>query len=226
MHDEMTEEQLQAAFEEQMRNIRVEDVVLQTVATLVNLAGRRLGLAGEGEKDVAQAQVAIDAARALMPFVPEEQLPPIKQAMSPAADGVRAGGHSPGPPVPRGEGRADLQGTSQEEPPPSRDLDAARLVSEAVGIFGGSGFYEFLDGRRGGRGRHALRPAVRAHPDRRDRGAPGGVHAAARRRPRAAPHRINYRANIWAMKQVGANADHRAVARAERSSPSSSRARS
>jgi hypothetical protein len=79
---EMTEEELQAAFEEQMRNIRVEDVVLQTVATLVNLAGRRLGLAGEGEKDVAQAQVAIDAARALVPFCPEEQLPPIKQAMS------------------------------------------------------------------------------------------------------------------------------------------------
>jgi hypothetical protein len=82
MHDEMNEEELQAAFEEQMRNIRVEDVVLQTVATLVNLAGRRLGLAGEGEKDVAQAQVAIDAARALLGFVPEEQLPPIKQAMS------------------------------------------------------------------------------------------------------------------------------------------------
>ena len=34
-----------------MRNIRVEDVILQTVATLVNLAGRRLGLAGEeGER--------------------------------------------------------------------------------------------------------------------------------------------------------------------------------
>jgi len=79
---EPTEEELQAAFEEQMRNIHVEDVVLQTVATLVNLAGRRLGLAGEGEKDVEQARVAIDSARALLPFCPEEQLPPIKQAMS------------------------------------------------------------------------------------------------------------------------------------------------
>ena len=85
MHEEMrqpTEEELQAAFEEQMRNIRVEDVVLQTIATLVNLAGRRLGLAGEGEKDVEQAQLAIDSARALLPFCPEEQLAPIKQAMS------------------------------------------------------------------------------------------------------------------------------------------------
>ena len=85
MHDESrqpTEEELQAAFEEQMRNIRVEDVVLQTVATLVNLAGRRLGLAGEGEKDLEQAQLAIDAARALLPMCPEDQLEPIKQAMS------------------------------------------------------------------------------------------------------------------------------------------------
>ena len=79
---EPTEEELQAAFEEQMRNIRVEDVVLQTVATLVNLAGRRLGLAGEDEKDVEQARVAIDSARALLPFCPEEQLPPIKQALA------------------------------------------------------------------------------------------------------------------------------------------------
>lgn len=82
MNEEMSEEELQAAFEEQMRNIRVEDVVLQTVATLVNLAGRKLGMAGDGEKDVAQAQLAIDSARALIPFCPEEQLPPIKQAMS------------------------------------------------------------------------------------------------------------------------------------------------
>ena len=65
-----------------MRNIRVEDVVLQTVATLVNLAGRRLGLAGEGEKDLEQAQLAIDAARALLPMCPEDQLEPIKQAMA------------------------------------------------------------------------------------------------------------------------------------------------
>ena len=41
---EPTEEEMRAALEEQMRNIRVEDVVLQTTATLINLAGRRVGL--------------------------------------------------------------------------------------------------------------------------------------------------------------------------------------
>ena len=79
---EPSEEELRAALEEQMRNIRVEDVVLQTVATLVNLAGRRLGLAGDGQKDLEQAKLAIDSARALLPFTPEDQLEPIKQAMA------------------------------------------------------------------------------------------------------------------------------------------------
>lgn len=86
MHDEMrepTEEELHAAMEEQMRRIRVEDVVLQSVATLVNLAGRRLGLPGtEDERDFDQAKLAIDAARALLPMCPPDQQEPIRQALS------------------------------------------------------------------------------------------------------------------------------------------------
>jgi hypothetical protein len=78
-----SEEELRAAFEEQLRNIRVEDVVLQTVATLINLAGRRLGLAGDpAERDLEQAKLAIEAARALVPLCPAEQAEPVKQAMA------------------------------------------------------------------------------------------------------------------------------------------------
>jgi hypothetical protein len=40
---EPTEEQLREAFEEQLRQVSVEDVILQTVATLVNLAARWRG---------------------------------------------------------------------------------------------------------------------------------------------------------------------------------------
>ena len=87
MHDETrepTEEELRAAFEEQMRNIRVEDVILQTVATLVNLGAQRLGLTGEAgvERDLAQVQMAIEGARALAPLCPEDQQPAIRQALS------------------------------------------------------------------------------------------------------------------------------------------------
>lgn len=87
MHDEMqnpTEEELRAAFEEQLRQVRVEDVILQTVATLVNLGARRLGLGGEDgeERDLDQAKLAIEGARALAPLCPEEQQEPIRQALS------------------------------------------------------------------------------------------------------------------------------------------------
>lgn len=78
-----SEEEMRAALEEQMRQIRVEDVILQTIATLINLAGRRLGLAGDPEeKDVAQAKLAIDGARALAPMCPPEQEAPVKEALS------------------------------------------------------------------------------------------------------------------------------------------------
>lgn len=85
---EPTEEELRAALEEQMRNIRVDDVILQTTATLINLAGRRLGLAAEpgedpsGDVDLAEAKKAIDGARAFAPMCPEEQSEPIRQALS------------------------------------------------------------------------------------------------------------------------------------------------
>ena len=85
---EPSEEELRAALDEQMRNIRVEDVVLQTTATLINLAGRRLGLSGEpgqdpsAEVDLQQAKLAIDGARALSPLCPPEQGEPIRQALS------------------------------------------------------------------------------------------------------------------------------------------------
>ena len=75
-----SEEELRAALEEQMRQITVQDVLLQTVVTLVNLAGRRLTV--EGEKDVEQAKLGIEAARALLPLCPQDQVGPIKDALS------------------------------------------------------------------------------------------------------------------------------------------------
>jgi hypothetical protein len=70
-----TEEQLLDA----LRQIKVEDVVVQTVATLVNLAGQKLSV--EGAKDPAEAQKAIDAARHMLPLVPDEAQTPIQNAL-------------------------------------------------------------------------------------------------------------------------------------------------
>jgi hypothetical protein len=83
---EPSEEELRAALEEQMRRITVQDVLIQTVVTLINLGGRRLGLAGPpeqaGDKDVEQARLAIEGARALLPLLPQEQLGPVRDALS------------------------------------------------------------------------------------------------------------------------------------------------
>ncbi len=81
-----TEEEVRAALEEQMRRIRVEDVIVQTAVTLVNLAGRRLGLAAPGEegaaeRDLDQAKLAIEGTRALLPLLPGE-VTPIRDALS------------------------------------------------------------------------------------------------------------------------------------------------
>jgi hypothetical protein len=82
-----SEEELRAAMEEQMRRITVEDVLVQTAVTLVNLGGRRLGLPGpDGEEaerpDIAQAKQAIEGARALLPLLPPEPQSAVRQALS------------------------------------------------------------------------------------------------------------------------------------------------
>jgi hypothetical protein len=72
---EPTEQQLLEA----LRQIKTEDVVVQTVATLVNLAGQKLSV--EGAKDPVEAQKSIDAARHMLPLVPDEAKGPIQNAL-------------------------------------------------------------------------------------------------------------------------------------------------
>jgi hypothetical protein len=88
---EMTEEELRAAYEaqleEQLKTLRVEDVVVQTIITLVNLGGRRAGLAPgtESERDPEQLRLAIEGARALLGLIEAELGPDgaaIREALS------------------------------------------------------------------------------------------------------------------------------------------------
>ncbi|HEX2102088.1 MAG TPA: hypothetical protein VHF51_00415 [Solirubrobacteraceae bacterium] len=70
-----TEEELRAAYEAELKRIRVDDIIVQTLVSLLNLGGRRAGLAPgtEGERDLEQVRTAIEGVRALMPLV-EPQL--------------------------------------------------------------------------------------------------------------------------------------------------------
>jgi hypothetical protein len=125
----MSEEELRAAYEaqleEQLRTLRVEDVVVQTIVTLVNLGGRRAGLAPgtEDERDPEQLRLAIEGARALLGLI-ESQLGPdgtaIREALSQLqmayaqlAGGEPGGGEPPaggGQPGPGGTGPAQSSG--------------------------------------------------------------------------------------------------------------------
>ncbi len=82
-----SEEELRAAYEEEMKRVRVEHVLLDGIVTLVNLGMRRSGLmaGSEDERDPAQVQLAIEAVRAQLPLIERvapEQVEPIRDALS------------------------------------------------------------------------------------------------------------------------------------------------
>jgi hypothetical protein len=66
-----TEEELRAAYEQQLKQIRVDDVLVQTVLSLINLGSLRAGVVpgNEAEADPEQLRQAIEGVRALLPLV-------------------------------------------------------------------------------------------------------------------------------------------------------------
>jgi hypothetical protein len=76
---QLTEEQRQL-LEEQMREVRVEDLLTQTVASVLNLSARRI--VKEDEVDLDQARTGIEAVRALLPLLPQEVSEAIREPLS------------------------------------------------------------------------------------------------------------------------------------------------
>ena len=79
-----SEEEIQA-LEAEMAKLTVDDVLLQTVVTLLNLGARKAGLAEGTTADLPQVKLSIDAARALVPLlepVHGEHLGPVREALS------------------------------------------------------------------------------------------------------------------------------------------------
>jgi hypothetical protein len=85
-----SEEELRAAYEAELSRITSADLVLQTVASLLNLGARRLGLTGgragtETERDLEQVRDAIDGVRGLMPILERRsasEIGPLRDALS------------------------------------------------------------------------------------------------------------------------------------------------
>jgi hypothetical protein len=79
-----SEEELKA-LEAELEKLTVDDVLLQTVVTLLNLGARKAGLTEGAQADLPQVKQAIDAARALLPLVEPkhgEALGPVRDALS------------------------------------------------------------------------------------------------------------------------------------------------
>ena len=74
-------------YEQELKRVRVEDVLVQTIVSLINLAGRKAGLAPgtEDERDLDQVRMAIEAVRAMLPQVEPvlgPDAPKIRDALS------------------------------------------------------------------------------------------------------------------------------------------------
>lgn len=104
-----SEEEIRAAMEEEVRKLRIPDLLLQTAASVLNLSARRIGK--EDERDLDQAQTGIEAVKALLPFLDEEPAKQVQHAVSElqlAYARVAGGGEfAPEP--------------AEDEPPPKKD---------------------------------------------------------------------------------------------------------
>jgi hypothetical protein len=123
-----TEEELQAAYEAELKRIHVDDVLLQTVVSLLNLGGRRAGLSpgAEDERDLAQVRSAIEGVRALLPLVEPrlgQDAAQLRQALSQLQLAyARAAGGEPGqsPPESGGAPTEPTPAGGQEGPGPAQ----------------------------------------------------------------------------------------------------------
>ncbi len=113
-----TEEEMRAALEEELKRVRVEQVVTEATVSILNVAVLRAGLVpgSEGEQDLGQTRVGIEAVRALLPLVEQalgvEQARPIRDALTQlqmayvravGAETPAPGSDAPGaPPAPEG----------------------------------------------------------------------------------------------------------------------------
>lgn len=125
--EEPSEEEVRAALEEQLRQLTVDDMLIESAVSLINLGGRKAGIAPgtEGERDLDQVRRAVEAVRALLPLLEEgkhaEQLGPLRDALArlqmvyaqgATGGGEEGGGGTPPPEPPRRKPEPPGQGSS------------------------------------------------------------------------------------------------------------------
>jgi uncharacterized protein (DUF2236 family) len=74
------QEELQARLEEQLRQVRVQDVLLESVASILNLSARRIAKADE--RDLEQGRIGIEAVRAVLGLIDPAARDQVQEALS------------------------------------------------------------------------------------------------------------------------------------------------
>src|SRR5213083_2210866 len=75
-----SQEELRERIEEQLRKVRVQDLLLDSVISVINLSARRI--AKEDERDLEQARVGIEAVRAVVGLLDDEPAKQVRSALS------------------------------------------------------------------------------------------------------------------------------------------------
>lgn len=78
--DAPDEEELRRRIDEGLRKVRVQDVLLESVVTVINLTARRIGK--PDERDLGQARVGIDAVASLVDFLEPEPAQQVRNALA------------------------------------------------------------------------------------------------------------------------------------------------
>jgi hypothetical protein len=117
-----SEEELRERIDEQLRKLRVQDLLLESVVSLINLTARRI--AKDDERDLEQARVGIEAVRAVAGLLDDEPAKQVRGALSEIqvlyakhAEGGPAKAEGDAEAPPGAEGRPRDRGT---QGPPSR----------------------------------------------------------------------------------------------------------
>lgn len=118
------EAELRARIEEQLRQVRVQDLLVESAASIVNLSARRI--AKEDERDLEQARVGIEAVRALVALIDGEVAEQIRAALSELQ--LLYAKHS-----------AEGGGNGGDEPPPQSPSPGPERPSSGLWTPGGSG---------------------------------------------------------------------------------------